>query len=138
MFDITKVATSDTSLLHLRGPEDELLFDADKNPVQVELYGPGSRPYVQAQTKRANRSVQRLQKKGKFEMSSDEQITEQAEFLTAITARFINLSYPPAGDAQGSDLAKAVYSDPKIGFIAEQVSKHAGEWGNFTSSSATS
>ena len=38
----------------------------------------------------------------------------------------------------GRELFHAVYSDPSIGFIAEQVAKFSGDWANFSKGSAKS
>ena len=44
---------------------------------------------------------------------------------------------PDTFTAPGSALAKAVYSDILIGFVADQAAKHLGDWSNFTKSSTT-
>ena len=138
MFDITKTAVSETANLDLLGPDEAPLIGEDKKQCSITLYGPGSEPFERASAKRQNKLVQRLKKKGKAEMSAEEQRAEQAEFLASITVSFNGFAYPPAGDATGKDLFRAAYSDRRIGFIADQVQAFVGDWGNFTSSSATS
>lgn len=136
--DIKTKAVAETSFLHLKDAQDNLLYTdkkGEKQPVGVNVYGPGSREYQAAQTKVSNRAVQRLQKRGKFEQSADEKKKEQAEFLADITQSFQNLAYD---DLQGRALAVAVYSDSTLGFIADQVSEHTKEWANFSQGSLTS
>lgn len=141
MYDISQLAVADTSFLHLTDAEGTLLFTGegdDKKPVGINLYSPGSDEYQRAQTKQQNKMVDRLKRKGKSDISAEERREQQASYLADCTYSFENLSYAPAGDATGPKLFKAVYNDARIGFIAEQVQAHLGDWENFTPGSATS
>ena len=138
MFDITQTAVEETAVCELNNADDAPLIGDENKQCTVTLYGPGSAPYAQAEAKRQNRLLERLRRKGKTEMSAEEQRGESAEFLAAITISFNNFAYPPAGDATGKDLFRALYMDRKVGFITDQVQKFVGDWGNFTGSSATS
>lgn len=136
--DIRTLAVEETATLHLKNAADELLYDETQQPVTVTLYSPGSKPYARAQAARSNRYLERTRKKGKIELSADEQIRETAEFLAAVTVEFsANFKY---GDSalEGEALFRAVYGDKTIGFIAEQVNAHVTDWGNFTKGSAKS
>ena len=62
-------------------------------------------------------------------------VTESAEFLADCTESFENVEY---GELTGEALAKAIYSDITIGFIADQTAKFLGDWANFTVSSTKS
>jgi hypothetical protein len=141
MTDIRKFAVVATTVLHLRDANDQAMYveldngepDLDR-PMTVELYGPGSKPYKRAQAANTNRTIDRLKKKGKSDASADDQARETAEFLTACTKGFANVTL---NGLQGEALAMAIYSDPEIGFIPEQVNKHIGDWANFTKPSPT-
>lgn len=132
--DIRTQAVEETNVLHLRGADDELLYDgSDKSkPVTVTLYGPGSKPFAKAQAARSNRQIDRIKKKGKSDQSADETREENAIFFAACTQ---SMSHVEIDDLEGAALHKAVYLDAGIGFITEQVNKHLGEWGNFTKGS---
>ena len=85
-----------------------------------------------------NRMIDKLKRKGKSDQSAEDKAREQAEFLAGCTKEFSsNIEYPNGSGASltGEALHKAVYSDTSIGFIAEQVGKHLGEWGNFKTGS---
>jgi hypothetical protein len=138
MFDITSLGVDETATCDLNTADDTPLINEDKKQCSVTVYGPGSAQYAAAEAKRQNRLLERLRRKGKTEMSAEEQRAESAEFLAAITVSFNEFGYPPAGDATGKDLFRALYMDRKIGFITDQVQKFVGDWGNFTGSSATS
>jgi hypothetical protein len=137
-FDITKTAVVETGDCELTGPDEAPMIDESNKQCSITLYGPGSAPYAAAEAKRQNRLLERLRRKGKAEMSAEEQRGEQADFLSAITVSFNGFAYPPAGEATGKDLFRALYMDRSVGFITDQVQKFVGDWGNFTGSSATS
>jgi hypothetical protein len=133
--DIRKFSVEPTARLHLRDAADELMYADDKQsePIAVTLYGPGSKQYAKAQAAQQNRMIDKLKRKGKTEQTAEDKIAETAEFLAACTAEFENIEYEKL---KGNALAIAVYSDSTIGFIADQVGKFLGEWGNFTKGSA--
>lgn len=135
--DIKKFAAASTSTFQLRDGAEELMWadEASTVPIMVTVYGPGSKQYQAAATRRQNNLVDSVKAKGKQKKSSDERIAESADFLASITVSFENLDYDGLA---GNALALAVYSDTTLGFIADQVAAHAGEWSNFTKGSATS
>lgn len=128
MSDIRKFAVEATGRLHLRDANDELMYEGEL-PMAVNLYGPGSKQYAKATAAQQNRMIDKLKRKGKTEQSAESKAAEAAEFLTDCTASFENVDYE---DLVGAELARAVYSDVTIGFIADQVAKHLGDWSNFT------
>ena len=139
MFDITTQSVDDTATIHVKAANGELLFaDAERTkPVQIVIYGPGSKAYGLVESRQSTRAVKRMQDNdGKITVAPfEERQRETAEDLAAITVRFENFAYPPAAKAEGADLFTAVYADPKLGFIAKQVTKFVGDWGNFTGGS---
>lgn len=141
MSNISKYAVTQTSRLHFTSADDELLYDDGANgpdkskPMAANLYGPGSKQYGKAQAAQQNRLLDKLKKKGKTSQTADEKLEEQAEFLAECTESFENIT---ESDLVGRELFKAIYMDREIGFIAEQVAKHIGEWGNFTKGSTMS
>jgi hypothetical protein len=136
--DITTQAVADTATIHVKNAAGEMLYDGDK-PVQIVIYGPGSKQFGVVEARQSARAIKRMQDNdGKITAAPyEERVKEQAEDLAAITVRFENLSYGD-GDKQGAELFEAVYGDPKLGFIAKQVSKVVADWGNFTQKSAVS
>lgn len=135
MYDITQQAAADTTAIHVKGRDGEHLYDdAEKTlPVRIVIYGPGSKPYATVEARQTNRSLKRMQDNdGKPTVASPEQrLIEQAEDLADITVAFENLGYPPAGALQGKELFQALYADPKLGFIPQQILKAVRDWGNF-------
>jgi hypothetical protein len=136
MSNIKKYAVNPTARLPLVDASENPLFadgpdgKPDKSkPMAVNLYGPGSKEYAAAQAKKSNALMDRLRRKGKVEQSPEQIAADNAEFLADITQSFENVTYD---DKQGRALAVAVYSDQSIGFIADQVAKHVGDWANFS------
>jgi len=140
LLDITTAAVEETATIHIKNAAGELLYaDAERKlPVQIVIYGPGSDAFGVVEARQSARAVKRMQDNdGKISVAPYEQrVRETAEDLAAITVRFENFSYPPAGDAKGQKLFEAVYADKKLGFITRQVSKFVADWGNFKPGSA--
>lgn len=135
MLNLKTLAAADTYALHLRNEVDEPLYD-DGQPVEIVVYGPGTKQWQRAKSAHENRLLQRLQRKGKAaEMTPDEKARTNAEFLTDITAEVRRLAYE---DLTGRDMLLGLYSDPAIGFIAEQVHRAVHDWANFSKGSAKS
>lgn len=141
MLDITTQAVEDTATIHVKNASGELLYaDAERTkPVRIVIYGPGSKAFGLVEARQSSRAVKRMQENdGKVTVAPfEDRLRETAEDLAALTVRFENLSYPPAGKAEGAELFTAVYADQKIGFIAKQVQKAVTDWSNFTGGSAT-
>lgn len=135
MFDITTQSVDDTAVIHVKTAAGELLYaDAERTkPVQIIIYGPGSKAYGLVESRQSARAVKRMQDNdGKISVAPfEERQRETAEDLAAITLRFENFAYPPAGKAEGAELFTAVYAEAKLGFIAKQVAKFVADWGNF-------
>lgn len=141
-FKLKSTAVAATSVLHLKDSAENLLFaevgaKKEQVPVEVVVFGPGSKEFQQAQAKVNSRAVRRLQRRGKFEQSADEKLAEQADYLADITQGWRNIDNAEFGDKTGRALSVAIYSDPSIGFIADQVAEHVKDWGNFSPASST-
>ncbi len=133
-YDITKTAVSETGTCELNGPDDEPLYDG-KTRLAIEVFGPGSKQFAKAQTRRSNKAMERIRKKGKPDISADDSAEESAIYLATIT-KSINFDYPPAAGRDDFQKFKALYKDETLGFIRDQVAEFVGEWGNFTGKSS--
>lgn len=135
--DIRKFSVAPTARLHLRDAADELMYadEARTQPMAVNVHGPGSRQHARAQAAQHNRMLDKLKRKGKAAQTAEELAQEKAEFLADCTESFEHIDYDALA---GRELAVALYADPSVGFIADQVAKFLGEWANFTKGSATS
>lgn len=137
MFDLQTAEAQETSVLPLKDAQGELMHAKDAGgqelPVTVVVYGPGSDQYQKAQLRAQRRAMQMFKKKGAKAADSrtaEERRSDDADLLADITVSFGNLTYK---GLEGRALALAIYQNPKLGFIADQVNSHAGDWANFTS-----
>ncbi len=138
MFDITKLAATETSIVELVGGDDAPLYDDKGKRLSITVYGPGTKVYQRAQQRQQNQLMDKIKKRGKMDQTAEEKLAEQADFLAACTVSFNGFAYPPADGLEGQDLFRKAYADPSIGFIASQVAAYINDWANFTKSSAES
>ena len=138
MFDITKLAATETSIVELVGGDDAPLYDDKGKRLTITVYGPGTKIYQRAQQRQQNQLMDKIKKRGKMDQTAEEKLAEQADFLAACTVSFNGFAYPPADGLEGQELFRKAYADPSIGFIAAQVAAHINDWANFTKSSGQS
>jgi hypothetical protein len=141
-YDIMLQAALDTAPIHVKGADGEYLYaDAEKTQkVRIIIYGPGSKPYAAIEARQTQRAVKRMQENdGKVSVApADQRAAERAEDLADITVDFENLNYPPAEGKKGKELFQALYADPRLGFIPQQIQKAVADWGNFKPGSSPS
>lgn len=134
-FDISTLSADETFDVEIMDPRTgEPLIGDDNKPCTVTVYGPGTKPFAAARSRASNRSIKRLRSKGKMETTPEEDAAATASFLTEITKRFNNFGYKGLDD--GPEAYRALYLDPKLGFITDQVNAGAGDWANFTQGSS--
>lgn len=119
-------------------PKNRPMVGDDGKPMIITVYGPASKQYAAAQSKRSNRMVDTLKHRGKTKETPEEKAEEQAQFLADCTKEFsenIAVEYPGLAER---DMYLALYRNRKLGFVVEQVGAFAGEWGNFMKDSTES
>ncbi|KTF70694.1 hypothetical protein ACNFJ7_02230 [Sphingomonas sp. HT-1] len=139
MFDITSQAVSETAAIHIKSATGEPLYaDAERTkPVRIVIYGPASKAFAGLETRQATRSAARLKANdGDYvPVTAEERQRDTADDLTMITAGFENFTYGDGG-MSGPELYRAVYADPRLGFITRQVVQSLGQWSAFAGKSA--
>ncbi|WP_404711484.1 hypothetical protein [Sphingomonas sp. MMS24-J13] len=135
--DFTKFAAKETAFIHFKGPDGAYMYD-DGKKVGVTVYGPSSKQYAIVDDRGSARALKRMQDNDNkiSPIPGDERREQQAQDLAELTVSFENITYPPAGDAQGSTLFAAFYADPAMGFFKDQVAAGVNKWGNFMPASA--
>lgn len=139
--NLKKFALKATSILHLRDGNDDLMYvdgpdgkpDLTK-PMRAHLFGPGTKQYAAARAAQSNRSIDRLKKKGKSDLSPEDQVKETATFLARCTDSLENIE---VDGLTGEDLYLAVYGDIELCFIPAQIDRYIGDTANFTGTSPT-
>lgn len=127
--DVSTLKAVESSRIHVKNAAGEPLYDGDK-PVRIIVHGPGSRAYATVESRQSARALKRMNdNEGKITAATaEERVAETAEDLAELTIGFEGLT---CNDLQGKELFHAVYSDPALGFITKQVTKHLADWGNF-------
>ncbi|BBB65914.1 hypothetical protein UNDYM_1661 [Undibacterium sp. YM2] len=141
MSSIKKYALQSTGILHLRDGNEELMYadnvdgQPDLNrPMRAHLFGPGTKVYAAAKAQAQNRAMDRLKKKGKSDMTAEDQAKETAQFLAACTKELENVEYD---GLTGRDLHIAIYTDLELCFVPAQIDKWLADTANFTKASPT-
>ncbi len=125
-FDIAQFEASDTAVMDVLLPNGQPMMH-NGQPVQIELYGPGSEQDFKAQVEidRVNSMMQTLRgKTAKDEVA--ERRAAQIKKLAAVTKEVRNLPVS----------AVDIYGNQKLGYITNQVLKFQGDWSNFLPPSA--
>ncbi|MEH6436699.1 hypothetical protein [Massilia sp. DD77] len=121
---IADLEARDTAWLEVQNKKDDgpLLFNG--RPVRIEVRSPGTREALSAQHRQeqANTAKTFAAMRGKpVKETVDDKIAQSADKLTAVTANIDGLPVT----------ATELYSNPKLGYITEQVAKFHGDWANF-------
>lgn len=124
--DFSAYFLQDTSTVSIKLPTGQpMLYQGQ--PVTVVVYGPATERYSTAKDaldREAARSLMAALNAGKD--GSDKQA--DARFLSAITERIDNFPFP-GGPA-------AVYREPRLKYLTDQVRSHLADLGNFFRGSA--
>lgn len=124
-FNVADFEAVDTAWLEVENKKgDGPLLGAGGLPVRIEVRSPGTKEAVSAQHKidTAITTKTYAAMRGKAAKDTVEgNIAQRAEKLIAVTGRIEN--FPVS--------SKDLYSNPKLGFITQQVEKFHGDWANF-------
>jgi hypothetical protein len=135
-FDISTIEVSDTFDVEIIDTRSGDPMIHNGKVLSVTVYGPASAKFKAAQAVANAKAMKRFRSKGKADKTAEEEAADTASFLSAITASLNNFNYKQ--QTEGREVFRALYTDPKMGFITEQVNTAAGDWANFTTASSTS
>lgn len=127
--DLSTMIAVDTIDIEINDPRTgEPIIGDDSAPATVTVHSPGSKEFAAARSIASNKAIKRLRQKGKADTTPEEDLASTADFLTRITVSFNGLRF---GDGdQGKDMFRAVYLNPGLGWLTDQVNQGAGDWGN--------
>jgi hypothetical protein len=126
--DIKSLAVSPSTVVHLKHPASgEPLYDGGdrKKPVTVSIYGPGSAEFRAVQSQVTNENLAR-RRKG---VTAESMERSRVEVLARCTFGFGHFEYE--GKGYSVENARALYSDPSMVWVREQVEEATGDLGNF-------
>lgn len=126
--NLSKLAVKESTSLQLRHPEtDELLFDENKQPVQIFIYGTASKQYRAALLSMQNRQIRRGNKKATAEVMKEEGV----ELLVACSLRADNLVLPDGRVINSPETFRELYSAPEFSWVKDQVDTGLGDVSSF-------
>jgi hypothetical protein len=132
VFDLAQFEVADVGVLEVQNAAGEPLLRGGQ-PVRFHLYGPGSAQFVAITAKleaaAQARTFAALRGKAKGN-ATEEQRADQITKLVACTRDIEN--FPVAGGA------RAIYENPRLGYITNQVQRFLDDWANFAPASAKS
>ena len=124
--DFSAFFLEETSAIDLELPNGEpMLYDGAQ--VRVHLYGPATDRYQRASDAMQREAMRRAvavagQKKRKKQAEAEDSDAD-LRWLLAVTQRFESFPYPGG--------AEAIYREPRLRYIADQVRAHLADLGNF-------
>lgn len=124
--DFSAFFLQDTSTVSIKLPNGQPMLYQGK-PVSVVLHGPATERYTSAKDaldREATRALMASLGSGK---EGPDKMAD-ASFLSAVTERMDNFPFP-GGPA-------AVYREPRLKYVADQVRTHLADLGNFFGGSA--
>lgn len=124
--DFAAFFLQDTSTVFIKLPNGQPMVYGGQ-PVSVVVYGPSTERYATAKDaldRAAAVSLMRATQSSPNEAEKD----ADARFLSAVTERIDNFPFP-GGPA-------AVYREPRLRYVADQVRAHLADLGNFFKGSA--
>lgn len=131
-FDLSAFEAAEVGILEVQTAAGDPMMYAGQ-PVKIHLFGPGSAEFVRITAKldaaAQARTFAALRGKGK-KGDSDEQRADQIAKLVACTKLVENFPIPGG--------PKAIYENPRLGYITGQVQRFLDDWANFPPQSAQS
>lgn len=118
---------AETSVLDIELPNGEpMLYGGEQ--VRAHLYGPATSRFAKARAVADREAARRVMntmgvKSGRGKRGDEEDADADAKFLIAVTDRFENFPFPGGPEA--------VYREPRLKYIADQVRAHLADLGNF-------
>lgn len=139
MADLASLTASDYQpdvgfTVHLRGPNEALLFNDDETPMTITVLGSDSEVAVRTRHGQQNR---RLQQGTRIKLTAEGLESDAAAYLAKLTIDWnitLGGQKPPLTEAAAVQL----YSNPKLSFIREQVDAAISERANFMKASPQS
>ena len=131
--DLSQLEIPDTVTVHLEFPGVGKLYDDDKKtkPVTIELLSPASNEAIAYGHKVQKKVIAKMGKRGakSLKMTPQEIDQQNIDRLCAFTASVNNLTYN--GKKMTVDSIADVYSDPKMGWLCDQLNERLGSWDDF-------
>lgn len=128
-FDISTIEVTDTFEVEITHPATDEPMTADGTPMTITVCGPASAQFKAAHAVQNAKITKRL-RSGKTDEDADVLAADKAAFLSMCTVSLNGFNYK--GETDGRETFRALYLDPKMGWLTDQVNRQMGDWSNFT------
>lgn len=136
--DLTQKLVSAVGYVQLKNADGSLMLDETGKGAFVRIHSPASKTWEVANAARRRKLMKRVRENGgKIEAANDEP-EDVIDYLCAITEEFIGVSVPLEGDTSAKALVRAIYANPQLGYIRDQMDADSKDWGAFLGSLPTS
>lgn len=137
--DLTKKRVPPMATVPLKDRDGTPLLQENGEPCAARMHTPSSKHWQNAHAKRRRKTLKRVREMGGRLEAGQETPEDIAEFLIEVTEEFIGVEVPLAeGQSGAKAMVEAIYRDPELGFIRDQLDADSSDWGSFTFGSATS
>ncbi len=134
---ILKYAVEETKTITINDANNVPMVGDDGHDVVFEIYGPGSKQYAKAQSKKTARIMNLAKQQAKIQGNPELDAIEDANFFADI----VKTSPSNIGDdfpgLSGRQLLIALFTTRSLGFICEQINREISAWSNFIKPSTT-
>lgn len=123
-FNVADFEASDTAWLEIQNKKDDGPLLVNGAPARILVRSPGTKEAMSAQHRieLANTNRMYASMRGKqVNETVESKVESAATKLLAVTVQIENFPISP----------KELYSNPKLGYITDQVTKFHGDWANF-------
>lgn len=127
--DFTEFFLTETTVLNIELPNGEpMLFKGAQ--VTAHIHGPATTRFTKAKEALDREAMKRVMSTvAKGRKKDEEDRDADVKFLVAITDRIDNFPFPGG--------VEAIYREPRLKYIADQVRTHVGDLGNFFQAGST-
>lgn len=139
MTDLANLASNDycpddAFPVELRGPDGAQLFNDDGSPMTISVLGADSEIAIKSRNASSNR---RIQQGARVKITAESINGDANSYLAKLTAGW-NITMGGGKPEFSYDAVLALYANPKLLFIKEQVDAAISERSNFLKGSPTS
>lgn len=132
--DINEIEMPETATIHIQHPKLGLLYadDARTIAVTISVYSPASNAAIELKRAAAKRMAERMGRRGMKALSAispEELEASELDRLCAMTADITGMEIN--GVPVTKEHYRELYSNPRLGWVREQVVEKIGSWEDF-------
>jgi len=125
--------------IKLKRPDGSPMLDENQQPCFARVHSPASKVWEVANAAKRRKTMRRVREGGGRIEAAVDDAEDTIEFLVAITEEFVNVEVPVVDGAGGAKaMVRAIYANPALGYIRDQIEAASTDWGTFLDNSANS